>query len=543
MNQCLAVYDVTGIQDFIFASSKAKENIGGSIYIQKIFENGLTDCIKSLGKEVQTNWKQIPDNAPWVNNYYKAEVIYIGGGNAMILFINKTTAVKVTKELSQKILKETQATLGIVVAYQETDLANFKEDKENLFKKLNNNKNSLIRSTPLRGISITRECVDGLPTSGKKSNDNIYISDIAYAKRDLAQNNNRASNIFSNLLPENSNVLFPDEFDDLGQMEGESHIAVVHIDGNSMGQFIDEKIAEKTAYTEAIPIMGEISIKIQSLYTDLFKKMVAMCNKAITDEEVKKQIRLKNDNLPVRPIILNGDDVAFVCDGRIGIQLAAYFLGELANTPLNIEDKDEILSACAGVAIVKSHFPFFRAYQLAEELCASAKEKAKYLNQTDPGCWLDYHIVYSGFQTDLDVMRSGMYDVPGMDKVSHDVEFPQYNLLIRPFCVSGNANTNELHKWENMKTLRSEMVKIPRSRLKGLRNSFIISEENAKLQQEQNSSRNYHLPEYNIGGGSKYTSENLFQANQTPYFEPLELLDFYLPSFEKYLDATVKAGE
>ena len=461
----------------------------------------------------------------------------------MILFIDKITAVKVTKELSRKILKETQATLGIAVAYQETDLTNFKEDKENLFKKLNNNKNTLIRSTPFRGISITRECVDGLSTSGKKSNDNIYLSDIAYAKRDLAQNNNRASNIFSNLLPENSNVIFPDEFDDLGQMEGESHIAVVHIDGNSMGQFIDKKIAEKSAYTEAIPIMREISIKIQSLYTDLFKKMVAMCNKAITDEEVKKQIRLKNDNLPVRPIILNGDDVAFVCDGRIGIQLAAYFLDELAKTPLNIEDRDEMLSACAGVAIVKSHFPFFRAYQLAEELCASAKKKAKYLNQTDPGCWLDYHIVYSGFQTDLDVMRSGMYDVPGMDKVSHVVEFPQYNLLIRPFCVSGNANTNELYKWENMKTLRSEMVKIPRSRLKGLRNSFIISEENAKLQQEQNSSRNYHLPEYSVGGSSKYTSENLFQANQTPYFEPLELLDFYLPSFEKYLDAPAKVGE
>ena len=34
-----------------------------------------------------------------------------------------------------------------------------------------------------------------------------------------------------------------------------------------------------------------------------------------------------------------------------------------------------------GVAVVKSHYPFARAYDLAEELCASAKKRVKELRR------------------------------------------------------------------------------------------------------------------------------------------------------------------
>jgi len=311
MNRCLTVYDVTGIQEFIFASNKAKENIGGSIYVQNIFEQGLISCIEeTLGQDVQTNWKELTKLTIDTNDSLKAEVIYIGGGNAMIMFDNKDSAIAVTKKLSKKILEETQATLGVVVAYLETNLTDFNSDKNKIFKILNQNKAKFIQSKPLRGISITRECADGLSSSGKKDgekrgekNDGNYISDIANRKRELIQIENKKGNLFSKLLPElsesNSPKEFPKEFNGLGKQEGESHIAVIHIDGNSMGRFIDEKLNSKSDYKDAIPVIRDISLKIQKLYFSVFKKMVTACDIAMENDEVKKRISLKDNILPI----------------------------------------------------------------------------------------------------------------------------------------------------------------------------------------------------------------------------------------------------
>jgi hypothetical protein len=53
-----------------------------------------------------------------------------------------------------------------------------------------------------------------------------------------------------------------------------------------------------------------------------------------------------------------------------------------------------------------------------------------------------------------------------------------------------------------------------------------------KLCCEQNSSRNHNLPNYKIRKGVDDCNNNrLFAENQTPFFEPLELLDFYIPEF------------
>jgi len=145
---------------------------------------------------------------------------------------------------------------------------------------------------------------------------------------------------------------------------------------------------------------------------------------------------------------------------------------------------------------------------------------------------MDYHIVYSGFQTSLDAMRKIQYNIPGMEKVPQNDEnrFPQYNLLLRPFCVSDNSEP--IYNWAKMKALYTEMNKFPRSRLKNLRNSFISSESEVNLRRNENKSRGYQLPKYEIRD-NRYVSDNkLFTENQTPYFEPLELLDFYIPKFQ-----------
>ena len=70
--------------------------------------------------------------------------------------------------------------------------------------------------------------------------------------------------------------------------------------------------------------------------------------------------------LPFRPLVYGGDDVTFVCDGRLGLELAAIYLQAF--------EKEKDFTACAGICVVKTHYPFARAYQLSEELCRKAKK-------------------------------------------------------------------------------------------------------------------------------------------------------------------------
>jgi len=53
------------------------------------------------------------------------------------------------------------------------------------------------------------------------------------------------------------------------------------------------------------------------------------------------------------------------------LTLAEYYLKQLTGQPLS---DLKPMYACAGIAVVKSHYPISRAVELAEELAASAKK-------------------------------------------------------------------------------------------------------------------------------------------------------------------------
>ena len=111
--------------------------------------------------------------------------------------------------------------------------------------------------------------------------------------------------------------------------------------------------------------------------------------------------------LPFRPIVFGGDDVTFVCDGRLGISLAVVYLKAFEDETKALPDGKGKATACVGVSIVKAHYPFARAYALAEALCASAKTLRRALEQ-DVSC-LDWHFTTGGLIGTLDEIREREY--------------------------------------------------------------------------------------------------------------------------------------
>ncbi len=134
--------------------------------------------------------------------------------------------------------------------------------------------------------------------------------------------------------------------------------------------------------------------------------------------------------------------MTIVCDGRLAVPFTVEFLqeferqtrngivGDLAERRTKMRKRG--LAACAGVAIVKPHFPFYAAYHLAEQLRRSAKTVKEKVSDR-PCSAFDYHILYDASGADLDRIRDEL-----------TVDHGATNLTARPYVVS---DPNQLPPW------------------------------------------------------------------------------------------------
>jgi hypothetical protein len=211
-------------------------------------------------------------------------------------------------------------------------------------------------------------------------------------------------------------------------------LAVIHADGNGLGQiFLDFRWASSsTGWRDYLNKLREFSLALDECTIRAYGKAVSSLHEHIRKKTKRKRDageKVKRDEenrVPVLPLVLGGDDLTLICDGRYAIQFTKDFLGEFERQTKAVELikriakkalGDERLSSCAGVAIVKPHFPFHAAYGLAEDLLQSAKEvkrklehRIEYKEGKDkevayPASALDYHILYDTSGVDLERIR------------------------------------------------------------------------------------------------------------------------------------------
>ncbi|MCF0210467.1 MAG: hypothetical protein HUK18_04035 [Bacteroidales bacterium] len=77
-------------------------------------------------------------------------------------------------------------------------------------------------------------------------------------------------------------------------------------------------------------------------------------------------------------------------------------LGDILTQHKVFDNGEKKLTACAGVAFIKSSYPFYYGYELAESLCGKAKKDAKGQNSSlAPSCVM-FHKVQDSFVEDYD---------------------------------------------------------------------------------------------------------------------------------------------
>ena len=239
--QVAVLVDTTSIQQYIFSGNRLKENLGAS-YLVKSLIDSKSDLLNQALKKVAPLH---PGVDSWLNNADKdssAKVGYIGGGNALFLFegtteiLPETQAKQFIHELSRLLLIHAP---GLRTAF---GIASYDEHYQDSMKRLHDdlkaNKRRLFPQTIIMKHGITAEC----PNSGEsvesdrsEKKGSPLISAVSKARLDAAKASHTAlCKLVADKL--GTDYTFPEELDQLGQQDTRSYIAVVHIDGNGVGQ-------------------------------------------------------------------------------------------------------------------------------------------------------------------------------------------------------------------------------------------------------------------------------------------------------------------
>ncbi len=256
-------------------------------------------------------------------------------------------------------------------------------------------------------------------------------------------------------LPESSGVL--------ESLLGDNWVGVIHADGNGLGQMFlgfdrilsrmpaSGTIASARSYVDTL---RRFSLALDACTVSAFRQALVDCDRALGLDRAPRSGddpvsgAAYSPPLPIVPLILGGDDLTVLCDGRIALLLASSFLRAFeretagdshlggivrqvaeAARPVRLVRSMPGLSSCAGIAVVKRHHPFHHAYDMAEDLLKSAKAVKRIVRKDQaavPCSALDFHINYATSADRIGAARA-TWIVDGGDT----------RLTARPYVVTG----------------------------------------------------------------------------------------------------------
>lgn len=433
---CDYLYGLTvqGIQSYIFSTNKLKEIIGASEIIEQLCTTWFDGFIKDNG--------------------LKGEKYLNAAGNIRFKS-DKETIQKIFTEY-HKILLENA--LGVpfsqaVVEITESDAVAINK----LDRKLNAQRNSPMYAFDL-GIMVRGKAHRTGDAATLKKDADGKLTDIVTGLK-FTNADSKALETKTKL----DNVSYPSEFSAIAKDGKHSWLALVHIDGNGMGNRINEIItnSEKNIVFEKLRLFSEaVGKSTIDAYKSAVKAIIPL-----VDENYSKN---KPIELPMRPIILGGDDLTVIIRADLALKFTEIFLTEFENqTKLKI-DGGIGLTACAGIAFVKEKFPFHYSAQLAEELCGFAKDVSK----REVSC-LQFHRVQDSFietykeivkreltTADL-IFQNGPYYLNKSKDVSIASLLADYKLL-----QNEDAPKNGMREWIDAKFNSPLMAETLMNRLK-----------------------------------------------------------------------------
>jgi hypothetical protein len=362
---------VQGIQDFIFQTNKLKEIVGASELVERI----CTDMFNDFGGESEKS-------------------IVRAAGKIVHIFEKRTDCEKAVLEFPKKVMIAAPGiTISQAVVKMEGDYVDYEKASQKLEKCLQTQRNKAVRSMTLGLMAISRAPSTGLPakTNLKEHGKDVLLDEASTLKRNAEEESK--NKLIKKAFPPNiveeidkkSKYLWRNFEDDINNRN--NWLAVIHADGNGLGNIVQavcKNAADAKTFSALLDKITEASA--QAAY------------KAVKE-------KFGSDIIPIRPAVLGGDDLTVICRADLAVDFAKVFIEQFESESKTRFEKlgkkysvvEKGLTVCAGIAFIKSSYPFHYAYTLAESLCGRAKKKAKDISrELAPSC-LMFHKVQDSF--------------------------------------------------------------------------------------------------------------------------------------------------
>ena len=145
----LAIFDLSGIQKFIFSTNKLKDIIGASAVVN----NALFKNIPEMCNDVESKWKT---DCFDFSSDDESKIVYIGGGNALLMFKDGNAYNAFARELTEKVFLQSGGAIRLFSACVELDeAATLAENQKLLMEKLDSAKKAGGSITPSLCLPIT----------------------------------------------------------------------------------------------------------------------------------------------------------------------------------------------------------------------------------------------------------------------------------------------------------------------------------------------------------------------------------------------------
>lgn len=345
---------VHSIQSFIFETGKLKEIVGASEFVEQV-------CGKFFKEQVP--------------NYDSNQQILSAAGKIIYRFDNLADCQQVVQTFP-KFIKEKAPNIQFSQAVVKIENAGTKTDLDDLENLLDAQRN---RPTPQHGLALMiTERARRTGQAGYESDPNV--KDDNQALIDRTQSAKLAAfeinSLVEKIRPANETRDFAAKLENIAKEK--EWLAIVHADGNSLGKTIQQILA-KTGPSKTVNFYRDFSKELD--------KATIQAAKTAYQESIAPKI-VEENTIPLRPVLLGGDDLTIIIRGDLALDFTASYLRhfeeqtkahfEKLSFPPTLEHLKSGLTACAGIAYIKPNYPFHYGAHLSEELTAkSAKARAK----------------------------------------------------------------------------------------------------------------------------------------------------------------------
>ena len=357
------------------------------------------------------------------------ENIVRAAGNIKVIFSGQGDCKRAFEEFPKKVMMAAPGiTISQAVVVFEDDPEHYGTAIDKLEERLRTERNKPVRSLYSGVIGMARAPKTGEPAVGRvNGEDKEYVDYATSRKLEVLSKGKGYGQDYSGLIKKAFRCDVGGLLIDNDQLaEGCGWLAVVHADGNGFGQIVQKLGRDRKLFPE---LSGKIDQCTQGAFQEAFKDINSP------------------DKYHIRPLVLSGDDVTFICRADIAVPFVKSFLYhfekmtkiKLAELAKDVND-DEIkellcrgLTACAGIAYMKPSYPFYYAYDLAESLCHAAKVDAKQVISA-PSCLMFYKIQDS-IISDWKIMAA------------RELKYSGGSFLFGPYYLNGQVDDALKGRW------------------------------------------------------------------------------------------------